>query len=121
VSVPHKVFLLVSSLIFLVSCSSAKKSSEVSAAYVPASSYSGKTCEQLVADAEAVRRATPGLEQAVDAHRKQQTGVEVVTWLLFWPAAFALDKGETQSNQLATARGELEAIKAAMVANKCGY
>jgi hypothetical protein len=115
-----KLLAICSSVIFLSACSSAKKSNEVSAAYVPASNYSSKTCEQLVADAEGVRRAIPGLEQAVDSHRSQQTGVEVITWLFFWPAAFALDKGESQSTQLATARGELEAIRTAMAANKCG-
>ncbi len=106
--------------VFLISaCSSAKKANEVSANYVPVQNYSNRTCDQLVAEAEGVRRAIPALEKAVDSHRSQQTGVEVVTWLLFWPAAFALDKGEAQTQQLAQARGELEAIKTAMVAQKC--
>jgi len=115
-----KVIVLSVAVAFMAGCSSAKKASEVSAAYVPASNFSNKTCEQLIADAEAVRRSVPGLEQAVDSHRSQQTGVEVITWLFFWPAAFALDKGESQTNQLATAKGEMEAIRTAMASKKCG-
>lgn len=112
---------LISLAIFsLAGCSSAKKANEVAPAYVPSSNYSGKSCDQLIADAESVRRATPGLEAAVDAHRSQQTGVEVVTWVLFWPAAFLLDKGEKQSADLAQAKGELEAIRQAMVQKRCG-
>lgn len=116
-----KMASLISLAIFsVVGCSSAKKASEVAPAYIPSSNYSGKTCDQLIADAESVRRATPGLEAAVDAHRSQQTTVEVVTWVLFWPAAFALDKGEKQSADLAQVKGELEAIRQAMVQKRCG-
>ena len=101
-------------------CSTAPKSTEVRAAYVPTSSYQYMTCDQLISEAEAVRRSVPGLEAAVDNHRTQQTGVEVITWLFFWPAAFALDKGEATSSQLARAKGEMDAISLAMRSKKCG-
>ena len=113
-----KLFLL-SAMLMLVACSSAKKASEVSAVYVPTSRFTNMTCDQLVNEAESLRRATPALEAAVDKHRSNQTGVEIVTWVLFWPAAFALDKGETESNALANARGELQAIQQALMTNNC--
>lgn len=100
-------------------CSSAPKSNEVSAAYVPVAQYNNYTCEQLVNEAEAIRRSTPALEAAVDKHRSNQTGVEVVTWVLFWPAAFALDKGQEYSAPLAKAKGELQAIQTALMTKKC--
>jgi hypothetical protein len=108
------------SLATIVGCSSAPKATEVSAAYVPAGFYTNMTCDQLIAEAEAVRRSVPALENAVNTHRSNQTGVEVVTWVLFWPAAFFLDKGEATSSQLAKAKGEVEAIGLAMRAKKCG-
>lgn len=114
------VAAVAASLVALGGCSSAPKANEVSAAYIPSANYANLTCEQLVTEAEAVRRSVPALEQAVESHRSNQTGVEVVTWLLFWPAAFALDKGEKQSGELAKARGELEAISLAMKSKKCG-
>lgn len=112
--------LSIVAVIALSACSSAPKSNEVSAAYVPTAQYQNLTCEQLITEAEAVRRSVPALESAVDKHRSQQTGVEVVTWVLFWPAAFLLDKGEGTSSQLAKAKGELEAIGLAMKSKKCG-
>ena len=115
-----QTILVFFSLVSIVACSSAPKATEVSAAYVPAGFYTNMTCEQLIAEAEAVRRSVPALENAVNTHRSNQTGVEVVTWVLFWPAAFFLDKGEATSSQLAKAKGEVEAIGLAMRAKKCG-
>lgn len=112
--------LLASGLAALVGCSSAPKSSEVSAAYVSTALYQNMSCDQLIAQAESVRRAIPALEQNVDSHRSNQTGVEVVTWVLFWPAAFLLDKGEAKSGELARAKGEYQAIDLALRTKKCG-
>jgi hypothetical protein len=100
-------------------CSSAPKSNEVSAAYIPVAQYNNYTCDQLISEVESVRRSVPALESAVDKHRESQTGVEVITWVLFFPAALALDKGEGNSSQLAKARGELQAIQTAMMAKQC--
>ena len=111
---------LAASLSVLAACSSAPKVSEVNAAFVPVAQYGNLNCKQLIAEAESVRRSVPGLEAAVEKHRSNQTGVEVVTWVLFWPAAFLLDKGEATSGQLAKAKGELEAINLAMKSQKCG-
>ena len=106
--------------LILVSCSSAKKSSEVTSKYVPASSYSHLSCEQLIAEAEIIRARTPGLAAAVDEHRKDQTGVEVVSWVLFWPAAILLADGSEISSELAEAKGQLEAIQQNLYSKKCG-
>ena len=95
----------------LIGCSGAKKASEVGTAYIPASTYSHLSCDQLVREAEMLRARTPALAAAVDDHRSDQTGVEAVTWILFWPAAFMLDDGSEKSQELANAKGQLEAIQ----------
>lgn len=115
-----QTLLALASLSTIVGCSSAPKANEVSAAYVPTGMYTNMTCEQLLSEAEAVRRSVPALEDAVNKHRSNQSGVEVVTWVLFWPAAFLLDKGEGTSSQLAKAKGEIDAIGLAMKTKKCG-
>ena len=115
-----QITLALTSLTLIVGCSSAPKANEVSAAYVSTTQYTNLTCDQLIAEAEAVRRSVPALEDAVNKHRSNQTGVEVVTWVLFWPAAFLLDKGEATSGQLAKAKGEIDAIGLAMKSKRCG-
>lgn len=107
------------SVVVFAGCSSAPKASEVTAAYVPTAQYAALDCKQLISEAESIRRATPALEAAVDQHRKTQTGVEVVTWVLFWPAAFLLDKGAEHSGPLAQARGQLQAIQLQLQNKKC--
>tara|TARA_X000000950_G_C13765426_1_gene598644 strand:+ start:294 stop:644 length:351 start_codon:yes stop_codon:yes gene_type:complete len=115
-----KKYLILFFVFTLISCSSAKKSSEITTKYVPASNYMNLSCEQLIAEAEVIRARTPGLAAAVDEHRKNQTGVEVVTWVLFWPAAFLLDDGSEMSSELAEAKGQLEAIQQNLYSKKCG-
>jgi hypothetical protein len=110
---------IMSVAVLVGACSSAPKSNEVSAAYIPIAQYNNYSCDQLISEAESVRRSVPALESAVDKHRENQTGVEVVTWILFFPAALALDKGEGTSSQLAKARGELQAIQTALLAKHC--
>ena len=110
---------IISSAMFLGACSSAPKSNEVSASYVPMAQYNNFTCDQLVTEAESLRRSIPAMESTVDKHRSNQTGVEVITWVLFWPAAFALDKGTEYSQPLAKAKGELQAIQTALMTKKC--
>ena len=114
-----KIAGILSAAVIVGACSSAPKSNEVSAAYIPIAQYNNYTCDQLISEAESVRRSVPALESAVDKHRENQTGVEVVTWILFFPAALALDKGEANSSQLAKARGELQAIQTALLGKHC--
>ena len=59
----------------LSGCSSAKKANEVTATYVPIHRYSSLTCQQLINEAESLRRSTPALEAAVDSHRTQQSTI----------------------------------------------
>lgn len=104
----------------LTACSSAPRSHEVSAAYVPVTRYDHLSCDLLIDEAESIRRNTPALEAAVNQHRSNQTGIEIITWVLFWPAAIALDKGVEYSIPLAQAKGELQAIQTSMNRKECG-
>lgn len=56
-------------------CSSAPKSGNVSAAYVPRTIYASLTCDQLLQEVESIRRSVPAMAQAVDDRRTNQTGV----------------------------------------------
>lgn len=114
-----KIVGIMAAAVIVGACSSAPKSNEVSAAYVPIAQYNNHTCDQLISEAESIRRSVPALESAVDKHRESQTNVELVTWILFFPAALALDKGEGASSQLAKARGELQSVQTALIAKHC--
>lgn len=106
-------------LTILSACSGAKSVSDVTAAYIPSSQYKNLSCEALLSEAERARQSITELAAAVEKHRKKQTNVEVVTWVLFWPAALALNEGEELSDDLAQAKGRLEALNAAYRLKKC--
>ena len=50
---------------------------------------------------------------------KQDKNVEAVTWILFWPAVFAMDGNDAEAGRLSQAKGEAEAIKSAMKTRGC--
>ena len=114
----NKFFLLIAVLL-LSACSSAKQSGQINKAYVSSAKYNSFTCEQLIQESELIRAREPALAAKVDQHYKSQKNTEAVAWLLFWPAAFWLDDGSKDANQLAQVRGELDAIRSAMMSKKC--
>ncbi|MDB3970109.1 hypothetical protein N9394_02240 [Candidatus Pelagibacter sp.] len=115
----NKFFLLIAVLL-LSACSSAKQSGQINKAYVSSAKYNSFTCEQLIQESELIRAREPALAAKVDQHYKSQKNTEAVAWLLFWPAAFWLDDGSQEANQLAQVRGELDAVRSAMMSKKCG-
>lgn len=105
---------------FLLSaCSDAQKSSEVTTAYVATSNYSSKSCKQLRSESDRLRRSVPELAAAVDREYKKDKNLEAVAWVLFWPAALAMDGNDEESTRLSHAKGEADAIKSAMQARGC--
>ena len=115
----NKFLIIFLALAFLSSCTTAKKASEVSAVYVPASNYDNLNCEQLFETAEQIRSKTPALERAVDESRKTDKVKEQVAWWLFAPAAFLLEGNAAEQTDLALAKGQLEAIRNAAIKAKC--
>ena len=115
-----RIIISIIILIFLSGCSGAKQSSQINKTYVSSAKYKNFSCEDLIAEAEIIRAREPALAAKVDQHYKSQKNTEAVTWLLFWPAAFWLDDGSEKAAELAAVRGELDAIRQAMMSKKCG-
>ncbi len=111
--------LLVSSVLVVSACSNAKTSSEVAPELVSPSMYRGLSCRELRAEAKAIKDATPALAAAVDKEYNNDKTLEAVTWILFWPAAFAMDGNENEAAQLSRAKGQLEAITVQMKNKGC--
>ena len=114
-----RIILLILIFAFLSACSGAQQSSQINKTYVSSAKYKNFSCEDLIAESEIIRAREPALAAKVDQHYKSQKNTEAVTWLLFWPAAFWLDDGAADSNELAQVRGELDAIRQAMLSKDC--
>jgi len=106
--------------VFLIGgCSSAQRSSEVNAVYVPAEQYAGMSCQELYAAAEAIRAKTPALALAVDKARKNDKLIEAGGWLLFAPALLFMDGNAEEAAALASAKGQLDGIRTAGLKANC--
>lgn len=103
----------------LSACSDAKTSSEVPPELVSPSFYGNMSCRQLRTEAEQVKATTPALAAAVDQSYKQDKTMEAVAWILFWPAAIAMDGNDAEAAQLSRAKGQLQAISTQMKSKGC--
>ena len=115
----HLLAAVLSVTYLTTACSSAPTSTEVAPAYATSLGYESMDCKRLVVESQDLNQQLQVSSQAVDAHRNRQTGVEIVTWLLFWPAALALDKGTEHSSKLAKVKGELAAVDKAIRIKDC--
>ncbi|MDB4164546.1 hypothetical protein N9632_00320 [bacterium] len=115
----NKLALCGVGLLMLQACSDAQKSSEVTAAYVPSSAYSSMSCNNLRSEDLRLRRSVSEMTGAVDKEYKQDKTMEAVAWILFWPAALAMNGNDAEAAKLSQAKGEAEAIRATMISKNC--
>lgn len=115
----RRCWFFIPTLTSLMACSDAKTSSEVAPELVSPSMYRAMSCSELRSEAQSVKDATPALAAAVDKEYNNDKALEAVAWILFWPAALAMDGNDAEAAQLARAKGQLEAITAQMRNKGC--
>ena len=122
----HRGYLMKSVYSFLViaaiaitGCSSAQKSSEVQAIRVPIAPYLKMDCQELATEQSFVLREADAVRSQVDQEYSSDKNTELVTWVLFAPAAFFLDGNAESASKLASLKGQLETIQEAQKVNNC--
>ena len=103
----------------LIGCTSAKQSSEVHAVRAPVAPYLKMTCGELFNEQQLVLRDVEASGIEVDKEYDSEKTTELVTWILFAPAAFWLEGNDDEQNKLAAYKGQLDAINEALKINKC--
>ena len=114
-----KNFLLILSLVIIASCSSAQKASEVNAARVSVAPYLSMDCVALATEQNTLLRDAQALGAQVDEEYSSDKAAELVTWILFAPAAFFIDGNAQSAAKLASIKGQLEAVQEAQKINEC--
>ena len=79
------------------------------------------SCESLTSEARRVRHSVADLKNEVDDAYDTDKTAEAVTWILFWPAAFAMDGNKEEASRFAEAKGQADAIRAALLEKGCEY
>ena len=114
-----KFFISLVALLFLSACSSAQKASEVSSVRIPIAPYLKMDCKELATEQSQLIREADLLRKSVDDSYSSDKTTEVVTWILFAPAAFFLEGNAEEAAALASVKGQLEAVQEATKINKC--
>lgn len=105
--------------IFLIGCSTAQRASDVSAVRIPVAPYLKMNCKELSTEQNLLLKEAQSITSQVDASYKSDKTAELVTWILFAPAAFMIDGNQEEAAKLAGVKGQLEAIQEAMKINEC--
>ena len=112
------VFIIIP-LIILASCTSAKRSSDVQVARVSTAPYLKMTCPELATERRIILERLDAARSKVDSEYDSEKATELVTWLLFAPAAFFLTGNAEEQAEFAQAKGTFDAIEEARNVKKC--
>ncbi len=108
-------------LAFVISaCTSAKNIGEISAIRTPVGPYLKMSCEELITEQRVILAEFEAAGASVEKSYRSEKNTELVTWLLFFPAAFMLDGNQEQASAYAAKKGQLDAVNEALQINKCG-
>ncbi len=113
-----KLFIFLA-LISVFGCSTAQKSGDVQAARISIAPYLSMDCKSLATEQNSLLDQARALGAQVDSEYDSDKGLEVVTWVLFWPAVFWMDGNAESAGRLSSLKGQLEAVQEAQKINKC--
>lgn len=115
-----KVIIFIS-VIFLGSCTTARHSTAVYSNYVNPDQYSSLSCNRLMFESQDWNRKEQQLISRVDRNYDNQVLAEQASWWLWAPAALDIDNERSAriENELANARGHIEAINSAIRSKNC--
>ena len=103
----------------LISCSTAQKSSEVQSIRIPVGPYLKMNCKELATEQSSLISEAQAAGAQVDSSHDSDQAAVLVTWLLFWPAAFLIEGNQEEASKLAGIKGQLEAVSEAQKINEC--
>ncbi len=113
-------FKLLTLVFFLIQgCSNAQQATEVNAVKYSVAPYLKMDCQSLSIELNNLYRDASISSNQVDQKYNDDKSAEVVAWVLFWPAAFALEGNQEEVAKLASIKGQIEAIQDALVINGC--
>ena len=106
------------SALFLAAC--APSPDRVQPLHASTALYENLTCQQLVAEARNVSAEAHRAAGQEARHHTEDVAVVTAGVLVFWPAIFFAHGHDATTAELATLRGQMEAIETASEANDCG-
>lgn len=104
-------------LISVAGC--AQHSNQIEASYVSPATYSGRSCNQLMAERNEIVSTVNELSAAQDKSATNDAVLTGVALLVFWPAAIAMAATKDNATAVSAAKGNYDAITAQMKNQGC--
>ena len=99
----------------------ATKSSEIAPTYVSPVQYQNYDCQQLGVEAQSVSQQAAIASGQQDKIRQDDTIKTTVGAVIFWPVLLFNSGDGNQASQVASLKGQMQAIQSASVQKKCGF
>ena len=112
-----KTAIIVATAMLLNAC--ATQPAEVTGTYVSPSTYSGMSCKQIISERNRVVSKVDELTGVQKKKADNDAAMMGVGLVLFWPALFALGAGSDVEPQLASMKGNYDALTAAGTQKSC--
>ena len=106
-------------LLALAVAGCASKSEDISPSYVSPMNYQNYTCDQLIQEGRSVSTRAAmasGQQDKARSHDAVKTGVGIV---LFWPVLLFMDGDGQKAAELASLKGQMDAIESAAIQKNC--
>ena len=116
-----KIQTVVGACVALSMAGCASKSEDISASYVSPVMYQNYTCDQLSVEAQSVSQRAAVASGQQDKARKNDTVKTTVGVVLFWPVLLFNEGDGAKANEVASLKGQMQAIQQASVQKNCGF
>lgn len=103
----------------LLASGCAQSAKQIEASYVSPGVYSGRSCNQLMAERNDIARKVNGLVVEQDKAATNDAVLTGVALLVFWPAAIGLAVTKDNATALSAAKGNYDAITEKMASQGC--
>lgn len=97
----------------------ASNSNEIAGTPTSPAMYNGLSCNQMQGEMARLNNAVSALSAAQDEKASNDTAMTAVSLILFWPAAFAISGDDGNTQALAQAKGQRDALQQAMLMRGC--
>ena len=105
-------------IVFVAGCAS--KSEDIQASYVSPMMYDNYTCEQLTLEGERVSAKAASVAGVQDENRHDDKIKTAVGVVLFWPVLLFNEGDGQTATELASLKGQMNALEQASIKKNCG-
>jgi len=112
------IFFVLATSLFLGAC--ATQPSKITSQYVPASTYSNYSCDQIASTLRQKNNRMQTLYTSLKSEADADEWQMGVGMLLFWPSLFFLEGGDSpEAAEYARVKGEVDALNEASIQKNC--